>query len=160
MSLPTPLAAVPAESEGCRQHDCASAKLEWIDIFETGIPELDALHRSLIQDCNSLLRLVENGASWPLVVGKARTFVGSCVEHFRVEESLLEHTGFPRCAEHAAEHRRMEREMQALLARMEQFDGSLKEHRDAPRSLGPALIELILRHDLDFRSHLLHRQGR
>jgi hypothetical protein len=44
----------------------------------------------------------------------------------------------------------MECEMQAPLAHMEQVDGSLKEHRDIPRLLGPALIELFLRHDLDY----------
>jgi hypothetical protein len=50
--------------------------------------------------------------------------------------------------------------MQALIVRMEQLDGSLNEHREYPRSLGPSLIDLIIRHDLDYRSHLLHQQGR
>ena len=50
--------------------------------------------------------------------------------------------------------------MQGLIAQMERVDGSLKEHRDYPKALGPSLIDVIIRHDLDYRSHLLHQQGR
>jgi hypothetical protein len=59
-----------------------------------------------------------------------------------------------------AEHRRMEQDLRGLIARMEQVDGSLKEHRDLPASLGPSIIDLMIRHDLDYRSHVLHFQGR
>jgi hypothetical protein len=54
----------------------------------------------------------------------------------------------------------MEQDLRGLIARMEQVDGSLKEHRDLPASLGPSIIDLMIRHDLDYRSHVLHFQGR
>jgi hemerythrin-like metal-binding protein len=165
MSVPT--WATVVSSLGQRRHHrqapdggYGSIRLEWIDVFETGNLEIDTIHRKLILDCNRLLALVDNEASWSLIVDEARRFLERCIEHFRSEESLLECTKFPRYAEHVAEHRRMESEMQALLKRMEQVDGSLEEHRDLPRSLGPDLIELMIRHDLDYRSHLLHQQGR
>lgn len=82
------------------------------------------------------------------------------MEHFSAEELLLERTRFARCAEHTAEHRRLEREMRILVTQMERVDGSLEEHHEYPKSLGPSLIDLIIRHDLDFRSHLLHCKGR
>jgi hemerythrin len=104
--------------------------------------------------------LLDNEASWSLIVDEARRFLERYIEHFRSEESLLERTKFPRYAEHVAEHRRMEYEMRSVVKRMEQVDGSLEEHRALPRSLGPDLIELMIRHDLDYRSHLLHQQGR
>lgn len=166
MSVPTSTPAVSSKIGGRRHHRQTSdriqkpIRLEWIEVFETGNTEIDVLHRKLIHDCNRLLLLVDNGAGWPRVVAEARRFLEHCVEHFRAEETLLECTKFPRCAEHIAEHRRLEHEMRALVTRMEQVDGSLKVHRVLPRSLGPALIELMIRHDLDYRSHLLHLQGR
>ena len=137
-----------------------SVYLKWIDAFETGSSDIDALHRELIQDCNSLLLLIANDADWALVLADAKKLVADCVKHFRAEEALLGRTRFPRCAEHTAEHRRLEVEMKSLLIRMEQVDGSLQEHREIPRSLAPALVDVIIRHDLDFRSHLLQQQGR
>ena len=157
---------IQSEAGGRRRFEHAaggsvtSVRLEWINIFETGNVEIDDLHRKLVQDCNGLLLLIDNESTWTLIVAEARKLVEGCLEHFKAEELLLERTRFPRCAEHAAEHRRLEREMQAVIVRMEQVDGSLREHREYPRSLGPSLVDLIIRHGLDYRSHLLHQQGR
>ena len=134
--------------------------LKWIDIFETGNAEIDSLHRELIKDCNGLLTLLADEAAWPSIVAQAGKLVVDCIEHFRVEQSVLERIKFPRRDEHVAEHTRIEERLRMLLARMESVDGSLKEHRDLPASLGPSLVDLMIRHDLDYRSHLLYRQGR
>jgi hemerythrin-like metal-binding protein len=163
VSVPT--SATAASSPGWRRHHRRAhgngpIRVEWIDVFETGNAEIDGIHRELIHDCNRLLMLLDNEASWSLIVDEARRFLERYIEHFRSEESLLERTKFPRYAEHVAEHRRMEYEMRSVVKRMEQVDGSLEEHRALPRSLGPDLIELMIRHDLDYRSHLLHQQGR
>jgi hemerythrin-like metal-binding protein len=158
--------AGPTESKagGRRRFERAAGsgfvRLEWINAFETGNAEIDDLHRKLVQDCNDLLLLIDNESAWTRIIAEAKKLVESCLEHFRAEEVLLERTRFPRCAEHAAEHGRLEREMQALIIGMEQVDGPLKEHREYPRSLGRSLIDVIIRHDLDYRSHLLHQQGR
>ena len=50
--------------------------------------------------------------------------------------------------------------MSDLVARMEHVDGSIPEHREYPKLIGASLIELILRHDLDYKSHLLRHNGR
>lgn len=118
------------------------------------------MHRRLVEHCNGLLTLLAEDADWPLILVQSKALVGDCIEHFRIEETMLEHIKFPRRAAHAAEHRRMEQELLSLLDRMERVDGSLAEHRDLPASLGPAMIDLMIRHDLDYRSHVLHRQGR
>ena len=73
---------------------------------------------------------------------------------------MLAVSRFPRRAAHVAEHRRLEGEMHGLIARMSAVDGSREEHRDYPRAFGPMIVDLIIRHDLDYRSHLLHQQGR
>lgn len=162
--MTTSAGPTPSEAGGRRHFEQAagfsSVRLEWINAFESGNTEIDDLHRKLVQDCNGILLLTDNESTWTLIISEAKKLVESCLEHFGAEELLLERTRFPRCTEHAAEHRRLGREMKALVIRMEQVDGSLKEHREYPRSLGPSLIDLIIRHDLDYRSHLLHQQGR
>ena len=164
MSITTSAVATQrAGGRRCCAHGADGARtsvyLKWIDAFETGSAEIDMLHRELVRDCDSLLLLIDNESGWALILAEAKKLVESCAEHFRTEEALLERTRFSRCAEHATEHRRLEREMQALIARMDQMDGSLKEHREYPKSLGPPLIDLIIRHDLDYRSHLLYQRG-
>jgi hemerythrin len=138
----------------------ASVYLQWIKAFETGSPEIDALHRELVEECNSLLLAVEYGVAWSRLLTDASRLVEGCIQHFRHEEELLAEARFPRTPEHIAEHRRIENELQGLISRMKMVDGSLEEHRACPREFGPILVELIIRHDLDYRSHLLHRQGR
>ena len=156
----------PAATGGCLRRartahgEGAPVYLQWIKAFETGSPEIDALHRELVQECNSLLLLVETGAPWPRILADAGRLVEGCVQHFRQEEEMLAQSRFPRRTEHVAEHRRLEGELQSLIARMKEVDGSLEEHRDYPRALGPMMVDLIIRHDLDYRSHMLHQQGR
>ena len=156
----------PAAAGGCRRHDAtvegasAPANLQWIKSFETGSVEIDALHRELVAECNSLLLAVDSGAAWSQILVGAGRLVEGCIQHFRHEEELLESARFPRQAEHVAEHRRFEHELQGVISRMRAVDGSLEEHRACPRELGPMLIEFIIRHDLDYRSHLMHVQGR
>lgn len=137
-----------------------AAPLKWMDIFETGIAELDAWHRKLVNDCNLLLRLLASDASWATIIARTWDLVASCVEHFRVEEAIMQRIDFPRRAAHIEEHRKIEENLRVLVARMQAVDGSLPEHRQLPASLGPAMIDLMIRHDLDYKSHLLYRQGR
>jgi hemerythrin-like metal-binding protein len=166
MGLMASAGAAPASTGGCRRHarradgEPAPVYLKWIKAFETGNAEIDALHRELVQECDSLLLLVESGAPWPRIVADAGRLVEGCIQHFRQEEEMLARSRFPRNAAHIAEHRRLERELHALIARMAEVDGSLEKHRDYPRALGPMMVDLIIRHDLDYRSHLLNYQGR
>jgi hypothetical protein len=101
-----PLAAAGRRDEFEAEGTRPSVYLKWIDAFETGSSDIDALHRELIRNCNGLLFLIDNDAAWALI------------------------------------------------------PADLQEHREIPRSLAPALVDVIIRHDLDFRSHLLQQQGR
>jgi hemerythrin-like metal-binding protein len=132
---------------------------QWLDAFEMGNAEINDLHRTLFEDCRELVQLVEDNAAWPLIVAKAWFLVEDCVRHFRVEAIVLNRTRFPRYAEHVAQHRKIEEELGALLARMASVDGSQAEHRELPRCFGPLLVDVMLRLDLDYRSHLLHKDG-
>ena len=134
-------------------------RVAWMTVFETGNHELDAWHRKLIDECNLLLQLVNSDASWPRIVAAAAEFVAACAAHFRVEEKILEQLDFPRRHIHAAEHRRIENELLALMWRLQDVDASHGQCRDLPRWLAPALIDLMVRYDTDYRSHVLERQG-
>jgi hemerythrin-like metal-binding protein len=135
-------------------------QLQWLDSFETGNAEIDRVHRKLIIDCNILLAMISGGSSWAMIVARARRVVEDCIAHFRLEESILAEMQFSRLAEHEVEHKRLEQEMRTALVRMERRDEGFKDRFEHARWLGGILIDAIVRNDLDFRSHILDRQGR
>ncbi len=134
--------------------------LPCIDIFDTGNAEIDSLHRELVANCGRLLTLVAAGAAWPLIVAETRKLV-------RIASSI----SGPRNRCWSASSSRgagntlrstagWTSESRDLIAQMEQVDGSLKEHWELPALLGPPLIDLMIRHDLDYCSHVQYHQGR
>ena len=136
------------------------APIAWAEVLETGVPELDEDHRGLISQCNILTQLMDGGALWAEVVEGARLLAGSCIEHFRSEEALLDRTEFPRRERHKAQHREMEQRLQDLVAFLASVDGSSAEHRKAARTVRTTLVDILFRHDLDYKSHLQHVAGR
>jgi hemerythrin-like metal-binding protein len=134
--------------------------LAWMDVLETGVEDLDADHRALIDQCNTLTGLMETGAAWPEVVVGARNLAQRCVEHFRGEEALLDRTEFPRRELHKAQHRELERRFDDLVGFLETGDGSSAPHRKAARSMRATLVDILFRHDLDYKSHLQQVAGR
>lgn len=122
--------------------------------------ELDAWHRQLVNDCNQLLELIANRVPWIQVVAATALLAAKLMDHFRFEEEMMARNGFPRLHTHAAEHRRIESQLTELLARIKEVDGSHEEHLVLPTAFKPILIDVMVRHDLDYRSHLLHRLGR
>ena len=162
-----PKASAGAVSPGAGGSRCAGtdrqrpqSRLQWIKSFETGSAEIDALHRQLVEQCDGLLLALDSAAPWSRILADAGRLVEGCIQHFRLEEDLLAWSRFPRKAGHVAEHRRFERELHGLIWQMRAADGSREEHRAVPRELGPMLVEFIIRHDLDYRSHLMHVLGR
>jgi hemerythrin len=134
--------------------------IAWAEVLETGVPELDADHRALIDQCNTLTNLMESGAAWAKVVDSARELAQGCTEHFRAEEALLDETEFPRREQHKAQHRQIERRFNELVAFLATGDGSRAEHRKAARAVRATLVDILFRHDLDYKSHLQHIAGR
>jgi hemerythrin len=136
------------------------AAIAWTDVLETGISELDADHRSLIAQCNTLTELMEQEGAWAEVVESARRLAQSCAEHFHNEEAVLDRAEFPRRDRHKAQHREMERRFNDLVAFLSGVDGSDPEHRKAARAVRNTLVDILFRHDLDYKSHLQHMAGR
>jgi hemerythrin len=149
-----------ADQAGPRRVPSKTPHLAWLEILETGVAELDAWHRQLVNDCNRLLELIANRVLWIQVVAATALLAAKLMDHFRFEEEVMERNGFPRQESHAAEHRRIESQLTDLLAQIKEVDGSQEEHLVLPTAFKSILIDVMVRHDLDYRSHLLYRLGR
>ncbi|WP_374312218.1 bacteriohemerythrin [Dongia sp.] len=131
----------------------------WYATFETGDAELDAQHKQLLADSGQLKDLVLSGGSWVDVRNRVDALIKDCAAHFRSEEELLQKTGFPRCAEHTAQHRRIESMLEEFAIMVARVTGEDPQHRQLAASLEMKIIDIIVRHDLDYKSHLMNLAG-
>ncbi len=138
----------------------APVRIAWLEIFETGLNELDAWHQKLVLSCDELLTLARQGVPWALVTDKAGSLTASCVDHFRFESAMMRQYGFPRREAHLREHRCIERNLAALVDKLRTVDGTTAKDRELVEGFHAILLDLMVRHDLDYRSHLLNRLGR
>jgi hemerythrin-like metal-binding protein len=138
----------------------ADPHLDWMDLLETGIAELDAWHRALIRQCNDLLSASRSCAPWAVVIDKAHALANNCIEHFRFEEALMEINDFPRAEAHREEHRRIAAKLWWLADALRVSDGTGYRDRALPAEFRTVLLDVIVRHDLDYCSHLQNRTGR
>jgi hemerythrin len=138
----------------------AISPIAWIEVLETGIAELDEEHRTLIDHCNILTQLMEGAGAWSDIVAAAHRLAEKCSAHFRSEEAMLDQTEFPRRERHKAQHRQMEQRFRDLVDFLSGADGSSPEHRSAAQAMRDTLIDILFRHDLDYKSHLQQAAGR
>jgi hypothetical protein len=54
----------------------------------------------------------------------------------------------------------MERRFDDLVGFLAGVDGSSPEHRQAAQAMRTTLVDILFRHDLDYKSHLQHVAGR
>ena len=134
-------------------------EIPWSAIFETGNAELDAQHIRLLENSNRLKNLVNKGGSWDEIRASVATLVADCIEHFQCEERVLLQTKSPRYKEHVAQHHRIVAKLQELAATVADVDGSDPQHRKMIDSLDLTLVDIIVSHDLDYKSHLLNEAG-
>lgn len=136
------------------------APIAWTDVLETGVEALDADHRALIDQCNNLTALMEEAGSWGAAVESARRLTEDCTRHFRAEEELLERTEFPRREQHREKHREIEQRFNEMIALLSGTDELRPEHRQTLRAVRDTLVDILFRHDLDYKSHLQQVAGR
>ncbi|WP_374649842.1 bacteriohemerythrin [Dongia sp.] len=137
----------------------STSNFTWSAAFETGNAEIDAQHMALIDGSKKLKELVRSGGDWDEVKAGLAHFTEICLRHFRYEEQILEQVGFPRYAEHVAQHHRIEVMLQEFGDMVARADGDAPEHRELVASLEIRIIDLIVRHDLDYKSHLMNIAG-
>ncbi|KJS38115.1 MAG: hypothetical protein VR70_11010 [Rhodospirillaceae bacterium BRH_c57] len=94
-------------------------KIEWTEALSMGIGAIDDQHRTLIDLCNLLIEVVDNGDQEG--VSESVLMVGEeyARGHLHFEEEMLRRAGFPEEESHAAGHRRFEVKFEEFAARYE-----------------------------------------
>ncbi len=135
-------------------------RIGWIAALETGIAEIDADHRQLVEDADALVTALTTRRPWPEVIALLRRMQADCIAHFAREDRWFAETRFPGAAAHTARHRALEGEIADILAAVEataEFTPAAAEMALAFRGL---LIDHFLRQDLAYKSHLQAHLGR
>ncbi len=74
----------------------------WSDAYATGVGEIDAQHKELLQQVERLLGAI---AGDPSAVGRLLDFLGDyALSHFETEERLMERHAYPLAEAHRAAH--------------------------------------------------------
>lgn len=109
-------------------------RIEWHDAFEVGNDIVDRGHQAIVTALNEAIRAV-NAASGPRLAAAVAEAVEVARRHFREEESLLAGARFAGADRHAAYHRRLIGEAEAIL--------DLCRAEASPRLLEPRIAELV-----------------
>jgi hemerythrin len=76
----------------------------WNPSYETGIREIDAQHRKLVEILNSLYDAMSKGQANKVLGPLLDELVKYTVVHFATEERLFKHYGYPDAVAHKKEH--------------------------------------------------------
>lgn len=134
--------------------------LVWVPNFEVGASHIDDQHRVLLGDINELTKLLADERSWSDVIKVCRKLHDECVAHFRDENALLQGTGYDKLATHLQEHRRIEELITVLLEVIENVSEPSRREVEAALFMRSLLVDHFFRHDIAYKSHVMHVQGR
>lgn len=129
----------------------AARTIAWTPDMETGIPVIDADHRTLLALVNQIAD-PENQGDRTAVEFVLDELVGYTAHHFAREEALLERAGYPDLERHRRVHRALLDQARALQRRLVAFTPGLGD--DLHRFLGHWLTGHILGEDLRYVSFL------
>lgn len=126
--------------------------LEWTEAYETGMPQIDAQHRALVQLVNRISVLSSSAEATACALHLFRY----AREHFATEELLMREIGFPGLDAHLREHR----ELAIVLA--EAIDGKLAtpgQIEMLKAFLGTWLVDHIAGSDMQIRRFMERKPG-
>jgi hemerythrin len=148
-----PLTSPPALSENLQP-------MTWMDILETGIPEIDADHRGFIDQYETLRLMAVTPLTKVTVCDALQRMLEHSRQHFEREEAVLLRCKFPRYRAHSHAHRQFVTRFEELVERATGADQQGLECFDILGSLRDLLVDLLFRHDLDYKSHIQYSLGR
>lgn len=130
-------------------------KLEWIEAFEIGVPEIDQDHRELV---DFLSKIQQN-----LLIGDEvrckddfTSFTKACKKHFIREETILENADYPNVEEHRAQHQQLLNLANEILEQCE-----MAHDPEKLQVLFEGLVDFLLgdviRADIHCKSHMQER---
>ncbi|HEY7726773.1 MAG TPA: hemerythrin family protein [Anaeromyxobacteraceae bacterium] len=114
----------------------------WDPSLAVGHTEIDAQHQELFRRVDRLLEAIQFGLPRAEVEG-TMAFLGAYVhEHFGAEETLMLAHGYPRLAEHRAQHAGFVRAFSTIFAELERAGPS----PELAARLGAALVDWLREH--------------
>lgn len=127
----------------------------WLDSFDIDGDVLDVEHKWLIEAFNHACQQTAQSASLGRKAVAELDVIGLLAAHFANEEQLFDSLDYPDSALHRREHDHIRWLSTPLMTAIDDhsFAHSLIQSRTF-------LVEHLIRHDLGFKSHLLHRDGK
>lgn len=126
--------------------------LPWLESFAVGHEALDEEHQDLLASCNDLCALALAEPDSAVVRRAASGLIAKVECHFAREEAVFPLINYDRRLSHMREHLAVINNLQKLLF------GSM-DVVVAANSSRLVLVEHILRHDLQFKTWVLHAKG-
>jgi hemerythrin-like metal-binding protein len=99
--------------------------MAWSADLETSHPGIDEQHKALIEAFNHLCLATEHGRGREEVRKTLLFLTNYTVQHFRMEESLMDNSGYPEAARHKQLHHDLVVRLSALM----------KDYLQAPNAL-------------------------
>ena len=91
------------------------ALIEWRSEFETGIDEVDAEHRELVQLINALHQGIADKSDSETISAFLGEVFARIAAHFALEETVMRKHGYDEYAAHKAEHERLLDEIRDIM---------------------------------------------
>ena len=102
-----------------------TAKFVWKSQYETGIPIIDEQHKRLFAALGQVQDAVANENPKEEVLGLVQALMADTREHFRTEEAVMAHHGFPDLLAHIREHELLMEKLEDLNLRFEESQDSM-----------------------------------
>ena len=117
------------------------ARFVWKLEYETGIPIIDEQHRRLFETLDQVQSAVASERPKVEIWGLIQALMLNSLEHFRTEEALMAHHGYPDLEAHRHEH-------EMLMERLAELDRRFEEGQDAMALLVTTFMGGWLRHHI------------
>lgn len=102
------------------------AIIEWNTAYETGLSDIDAQHRHLVEVINGLADMMREGKPREELAKTINELMKYTIKHFSLEERYFRKHDYPATEEHVAKHEEFE-------AKVHDFEEGFKEGRVALR---------------------------
>ncbi len=97
----------------------------WRDEYKTGNDVLDDQHKHLFKIVNTLHDAMLEGHGRDVLQKTLDELIAYTIEHFRIEEKLMESSHYPDYEEHKAKHDDLKSQVTVLLEKMKQQNNFL-----------------------------------
>jgi len=100
-------------------------KFAWKSQYETGIPIIDEQHKRLFAALDQVQDAVVHESPKDEIRGMVQALMADTREHFRTEEAIMAHHGFPDLLAHIREHELLVEKLEELNQRFEESQDSM-----------------------------------